>query len=129
MAGIDARTGRPLGGWPHVVQSIGILLTTALGHRVMRRHVGSVTPQLLGRLLNGPTMLRLLQSIAIPIELFEPRFRVLRVRPISATREGRAEILIEGEYRPRGHLGDFTPEGTRRVTLALGGAGKGIEVT
>lgn len=128
MAGIDAVTGRPLSGWPHVVQSVGILLTTRLGDRAMRRYVGSVTTALLGRNINRTNMLRLLQSIAVAIDLFEPRFGVLRVTPVALERSGHVSIVIEGEYRPRGHLGDPRPEGTRRITLGATGHDQGITV-
>lgn len=123
MAGIDAATGRLLAGWPHVVQSVGIVLTTRLGDRVMRRWFGAVTAALLGQLVNRGNLLRLLQSIAVAIDLYEPRFKVLRVIPVRLERNGRVEIWIEGEYRPRGHLGDPRPEGTRRITLASGEQG------
>lgn len=129
MAGIDARTGRPLGGWSHVVQSVGILLTTRLGERQMRGYVGAVTASLLGSLVNRANLLRLLQSIAVAIELFEPRFKVSRIVPVRLERSGRVEIWIEGEYRPRGHLGDPRPEGTRRITLATGERGEGIQTS
>lgn len=126
MAGIDARTGRPISGWPHVVQSVGIILTTRLGDRAMRRHVGSVAPAILGQLGNRQTLLRLQQSIAVALDLFEPRFGVLRVTPVKLERSGRLEIHIEGEYRPRGHLGDPRPEGTRRIVLSRPSGGTGV---
>jgi hypothetical protein len=123
MAGIDATTGRVLAGWPHVVQSIQILLTTRLGDRVMRRWVGAVTAAILGRLVNRQNMLRLLQSIAVAIELFEPRFRLISVTPTTIDRTGRVAIVLEGQYLPRGHLGDTRPEGTRRIQLTLNDQG------
>ena len=126
MAGIDARTGRLVAGWPHVVQSVGVLLTTRLGERNMRRHVGAVTAALLGQLGNRPNLVRLLQSIAVAIELFEPRFKVIRVVPVRLDRTGRVEVHIEGEYRPRGHLGDPRPDGTRRIVLTAADNGQGI---
>jgi len=129
MAGIDAATGRPIAGWTHVVQSVGIILTTRFGDRVMRRYFGSVATQMLGKNINRQNMLRLLQSIAVAIDLFEPRFRVLAVTPTKLERDGRAAILIEGEYLPRGHLGDSRPEGTRRITLAAGDNGQGVTAT
>jgi phage baseplate assembly protein W len=128
MAGIDARTGQLITGWPHVVQSVGIILTTRLGDRAMRRHVGAVTAALLGQLVNRESMIRLLQSIAVALDLFEPRFRVRRVTPVRIERTGRVEIHIEGEYLPRGHLGDRRPEGTRRIVLASGERGQGVIV-
>ena len=117
MAGIDAVTGLPLAGWPHVVQSIGVIISTRLGDRNMRRWFGAVTLALLGRLANKRMLLRFMQSIAVAIDLHEPRFHVLRVTPVALERSGRIKIVIEGEYRPRGHLGDPRPEGTRRITL------------
>ncbi len=117
MPGIDAVTGRPLAGWPHVVQSIGIIISTRLGERCMRRWFGSVTMSMLGSLANRRNLLRLMQSIAVAIDLHEPRFHVLNVTPVELDRAGRFKIIIEGEYRPRGHLGDLRPEGTRRITL------------
>ncbi|MDP1642721.1 MAG: GPW/gp25 family protein [Phenylobacterium sp.] len=126
MAGIDARTGRPIEGWPHVVQSVGFILTTRLGDRAMRRFFGSVTPALLGQLGNRPNLLRLQQSIAVALDLFEPRFGVLRVTLDTLDRAGRLEIHIEGEYRPRGHLGDPRPDGTRRIVLSRAPGGAGV---
>jgi len=129
MAGIDARTGRMLTGWAHVVQSVGILITTRIGDRVMRRYVGSVATLLLGKLVNRPNMLRLMQSIVVAIDLFEPRFKVMSIRPTTLDRSGKVALVIEGEYRPRGHLGDPRPEGTRRITLASAGQDQGITAT
>jgi phage baseplate assembly protein W len=34
MAGIDRATGRLLDGWPHVVQSIVVIITTTYGERM-----------------------------------------------------------------------------------------------
>lgn len=129
MAGIDARTGQLLEGWPHVVQSVGILITTMLGSRVMRRYVGSVATLMLGKLVNRRNMLRLMQSIAVAIDLFEPRFKVKSITPTTLDRTGKVSLVIEGEYRPRGHLGDPRPEGTRRITLASNGQDQGVIVT
>jgi len=52
--------------------------------------------------------------------LWEPRFKVKRVdvgasNTAERLRAGRFAFRIIGEYRPRGHQGDPTPEGGERV--------------
>ncbi len=124
MAGVHAATGKVLSGWPHVLQSIGIILTTGLGARVMRRYFGSVAGQLLGASMNQVTILRFFQAVTIAIELWEPRYRISKITVLTLTRGGFGGFQIDGVYRPRGHLGDFTPEGTRRITLSVAADGK-----
>lgn len=115
--GIDRATGRPVGGWPHVAQSLGVIFTTRFGERVMRRWFGSLVPNLLGENMTTETFVKFFAAIGSALEQ-EPRVRLIRVLPLSVNRNGRAEVRIEIEYRPRGHLGDFTPAGRKRVTLA-----------
>lgn len=119
MAGIDRKTGRPLGGFAHVVQSINVIMATRLGDRVMRRHFGSSAFTLLGRMLTADHIVRFFAVYCLAVELWEPRFKVVRVIPLATSvddvRLGRFAFAIEGEYRPRGHLGDETPEGLRRI--------------
>lgn len=124
MAGIDRRTGRVLLGFPHVVQSLEVIFTTALGTRVMRRLFGSEVPGLLGKNIAPTTFLRFATAVHVAIELWEPRFRVVQVtfprseNPPEEIRRGKIGIALYGQYRPRGHLGDPTPEGENR-TLQL----------
>ena len=109
MAGMDAATGLPLDGWPHVLQSIGQIIATRFGERVMRPWFGSAVPGLLGQLQTPQTVLRFFSAVTVALELWEPRFKVKRLRVLDAARDGRAGLWMEGEYRPRGHLGDPTP--------------------
>lgn len=114
--GIDATTGKVIAGFAHVEQSLHKIFTTRFGERVMRRWVGSFVPQLLGKPLVPSTILRFWTAIVVAIELFEPRYRVTRIGisgDPEAMRQGRIGFRIEGEYRPRGHLGDFTSAGIR----------------
>lgn len=125
--GIDWRTGAALSGWPHVVQSIEIILTTRIGERVMRRTFGSQVPGLLGEPLTSPTIVRFFAAIVAAIELWEPRFRVRAIDVVDGNsaerlRGGRLGLKIRGEYRPRGHLGDPTPDWQER-SLTIGGGG------
>lgn len=122
MAGVDRATGRRLAGFAHVVQSVNVIMMTRLGDRVMRRHFGSSAFSLLGRMLTADHIVRFFSVYCLAIELWEPRFKVVRVVPVRTTvndlRLGRFAFAIEGEYRPRGHLGDPTPEGIRRIDFA-----------
>jgi phage baseplate assembly protein W len=119
--GMDRSTGMRLGGWDSVVQSIETLITTRYFERVLREHVGSPVPALLGEIANASTVLRFQWAIGVVILLFEPRFLPKRITPTSLDRSGLSAWLIEGVYRPRAHLGDLTPAGS--VTLRLGQAG------
>ena len=118
--GIDRETGKPLSGWPHVAQSLGVIFTTRFGDRVMRRWVGSLVPNLLGENMTQETFVKFFAAVGAALE-FEPRVRLIKVLPLSVSRDGRAEIRMEVEYRPRGHLGDFTPAGRKRVAFDVDG--------
>lgn len=121
MAGIDRRTGRPLDGWGHVVQSIGVIFSTRLGERVMREYFGSGATTLLGRMLAAGQILQFFALVAAALDLWEPRFAVTRIIPLTTSPQdlalGRFAFALEGEYRPRGHLGDKTPEGIKRLPV------------
>jgi uncharacterized protein len=127
MAGLDRHRLRPLSGFAEVIQSIDTILTTGIGERVMRRWFGSTGAAILGRLLNAKTVLLFMTVIATAIDLFEPRFKVMRLIPGNnspeAVRGGAFSFVIEGEYRPRAHLGDPRPEGIKRITLAASQSG------
>jgi phage baseplate assembly protein W len=116
--GINRETGKLLIGFDHVVQSIHVIFTTQLGERVMLRHFGAAGNVLLGRAMTAGNILRFFTLFVVAIETWEPRFKVTRVLPrrqeAETTRLGHMAFVIEGEYRPRGHLGDPTPEGTLR---------------
>ncbi|HWW46547.1 MAG TPA: GPW/gp25 family protein [Xanthobacteraceae bacterium] len=132
MGGIDRVTGRPLDGWPHVVQSLQVIFTTSFGSRIMRRHFGSQVPSLLGENIGVPTVMRFVSALVVATELWEPRFKVAKVdfgrNSPEDLRSGKLALTIRGQYRPRGHLGDFTPEpGERTLTVGLGSSSS-IEV-
>lgn len=115
--GIDRETGKVLTGWPHVVQSLGVIFTTGYGERVMREWFGSYVPYLLGQNLVPSTVVKFYVGLWTAIDAFEPRYRVTQFRPLEVTRLGRMSLQMEGEYRPRAHLGDFSVEGERKVSL------------
>jgi phage baseplate assembly protein W len=144
--GIDRLTGKPICGFGHVAQSLEVIFTTRIGERVMRRYFGSDVPNLLGEPLIDRTVLRFMTAVVAAIETIdphsglaaEPRFKLRKFDIARAQnaperlRGGRLAIAMRGEYRPRGHLGDDTPErgeytlwvgaGTQGGVLVLPGA-------
>jgi len=126
--GIDRRSGKILVGWDHVLQSLIMIFQTRYHERVLRRWVGSFVPHILGESATPRVITRFYWAIATAIELWEPNYRIRRVRVASREdetgltsaeelRTGTLTHQTEGIYRPRGHLGDFTPE--RRRTIGL----------
>lgn len=115
--GVDRRTGRVISGWSHVVQCVRLVLTTSFGERVMREHVGSLVPRVLGQNLTKSNLLRLYTAIYAAL-IFEPRFDLKQVAVKSSTTDlqnGILKLVLRGIYRPRAHLGDFTSAGEREI--------------
>src|SRR5262245_7719873 len=133
--GIHRKTGKVLVGWDHVRQSIEIIFATPFHTRILRRYVGSFVPHILGESAVERIIARFYWAIASAIDLWEPCYRIKRVRfqgfaiqdayPSTMVQTTGAELLRlghvifrnEGVYMPRGHLGDFTPESQRMIGL------------
>lgn len=122
--GLDRETMRPLLGWPHVLQSVRVILSTRIGERVMRRTFGAQVSALLGREnMTSAALLRFATAVAIALELWEPRFRLRsmelpeRTNSPSRLRQGQIGLRLVGEYRPRALQGDFTVEGVETISL------------
>lgn len=126
---MDVGTGADISGWDHVLQSIQDFFTTDFGERVMREWYGSVVPRFLGEPLNTQTIVPFFSAIASAIEQWEPRYRITKVVPTSVGRDGHLNVVVEGEYRPRALLGDFTPDGARRRITVYGDVGSRLEVS
>lgn len=124
MAGIDRDTGKMQDGWPNVAQKLIVLFTTRIGSRFMRRTVGSSVPAILGDNITAATVLRFKTAIIVATELWEPRFKISIAAGVGdnspeSLRTGGLRLEVLGEYRPRGHLGDPTPD-TRERRLVIG---------
>lgn len=107
-AGINAVTGKPLTDWEHTEQSIGKILQTAIGARVMRRTFGSDIPELVDTKMIRKSILAVYSAAAAAIERWEPRFRMKTGSVRAATASGQIGLVVYGTYFPRGHLGDYT---------------------
>ena len=136
--GMDRRTGKMITGWRHTSQSIEVIFSTPFHERVLRRWVGSFVPHLLGESGVDRTITRFYWAIMTSIELWEPNYRIWRVRVERRNNQDEVQTLTspeelrlghlttrnEGVHMPRGHLGDPTPEARR--ALGLIGVGNGI---
>lgn len=94
---MDRHSGQAIDGAAHLAQSIGDILTTPIGTRVMRRDYGSMLFELIDRPINAATRLLMLSATAMAIARWEPRLRLTRVRLSRAGADGAATIDIEGQ--------------------------------
>lgn len=120
--GIDMDTGRRLEGWDHVVQTIGVILRTRIGSRVMRRAFGSRVPDFQDASASRKTLLQLYVAVADALRRWEPGYRLAGVRLLGDGddwRSGRFRFVLDGTYYPRGHLGDFSDGEARQAEVVL----------
>lgn len=101
MLGMDRSTGAPLDGDAHLGQSIGDILTTPIGSRVMLRDYGSMLLELIDRPINAATRLLFLAASADAIARWEPRIRLTRVAFSTSGADGRVALDIEGHRTDR----------------------------
>lgn len=99
-AGLSATTGRGVVDAAHLAQSVGIILGTPVGSRVMRRNFGSLLPELIDQPDNAATRVRLFAAVAGALMRWEPRIRLSRVQLASGAQPGQAEIVLDGTYVP-----------------------------
>lgn len=102
MDGINASTGKRLGGLEHLRQSIRDILTTPIGSRVMRRDYGSRLFQLIDAPMNRTTLLDVYAAVAEALDRWEPRFRLEQVQAVSAE-PGVLVLDLKGTYLPDGN--------------------------
>lgn len=101
MDGMNASTGKRLGGIDHLRQSITDILRTPKGTRVMRRDYGSNLPRLIDAPINRDTITKIIAEGVTAITKWEPRIRVKKINVVSAE-PGSVELDVTGEYLPDG---------------------------
>jgi hypothetical protein len=129
MAGMNPDKGGFLDGWPRVCDHIMRIFTTSYGERILRMWWGSNVPHLLGESYTEATVVRFFMAIITAMEIIDPNglprmpnFKITKLVPAGSAEElrvGKLKIEIVGIYMPRGHLGDFTPEDVRTLTIPL----------
>ncbi|SMH35818.1 GPW/gp25 family protein [Maritimibacter sp. HL-12] len=92
---MDRHRGLSLDGDAHLTQSIGDILSTPIGSRVLRRDYGSNLPRLIDAPINGETVIDLYLASAEAIEKWEPRFRLSRVQ-IAGAGSGQVDLALLG---------------------------------
>ncbi len=97
MLGMSASTGKPLSGDAHLAQSIGDVLSTPIGSRVMLRDYGSLLPELMDSPINAALPMLLRAATAIAIDRWEKRIVVSRVRFSGDPAQGQLTIQIDGQ--------------------------------
>jgi len=88
MIGMDATTGKPLSGTAYLAQSLGDILSTPLGTRVMRRDYGSLLFSLIDRPLNAATAMLMRAAVVDAIARWQPRLTVSRATLSGAYAQG-----------------------------------------
>lgn len=132
--GMDRKNGKLLMGWEHVQQSMWVILMTRYHDRVLRRWVGSFVPHILGESATPRVITRFFWAICSSLELWEPNYRITKIHiekrddnsvltSAEELRQGHMSNRLEGVYRPRAHLGDFTPEKRRSAGLVRRSSG------
>lgn len=98
---------------------MAVLITTALGSRVERRDVGSKLPRLVDSPISTTTLIDFYAATAGVVDKWEPRFKIVRMRAGGEPAQGALTLDAEGIYFPRGHLGDFTVQEPKTVSVSL----------
>ena len=114
MIGASASNGRSLGGMAHLGQSIGDILMTPLGSRVMRRDYGSLLPELIDQPFNDATRMRLFGATALALMRWEPRIRLIRVQLFQGASPGSYTLDLDCVLVDANTASDYT-----RLTIPL----------
>jgi phage baseplate assembly protein W len=96
--GMSRSGGTSLSGDDHLAQSIGDILSTPIGTRVMRRDYGSMIFELIDQPMNAVTRLLVFAATAIALAKWEPRIKLQRVQLGQGGGPGAFIILLSG-YR------------------------------
>ena len=97
MNGMDATTGKAIDGTAHLAQSIGKILCTPLGTRVMRRDYGSLLFDLIDRPINAATVMLLRAATAVALRQWEPRIAIAKIDVSGSFAAGNLTISIAGK--------------------------------
>jgi len=124
--GLDRQSGKLLTGWDHCAQSIGVILTTRIGTRPMRRAFGSAALELQDRNATARNIMAIYAAVAAALRRWEPGFRLRSIRLTRGGSDGVFAFEISGTFYPRGHLGDHGLQEERSTVIGLSAASSGI---
>lgn len=115
--GMNRVTGASLSGWDHVVQSLEVIFTTRFNERVMREWFGSLVPTILGQTMIEKNLLKFFYSIGVAIEIWEPRFKLVKINVTKLDSTGSLSFSLDGEYFPDALIGNYTSNIRRSLIL------------
>jgi len=121
VPGVNRKTFEVIDNLSSTLQSVEVILSTRIGSRVMRREFGGGAVELLGRAVTPKLFNAFRQLVATSIDEYEPRLLVRQIwlkGSIENLRLGTGQFVVEADYRPRGHKGDFSV--ARLLTFGLG---------
>ena len=95
MSGISNISGSTLTRTESIRQSIGVILSTPIGTRVMHREFGSDIFDLIDAPGHAATIQRLKAATAQALRKFEPRFRLSKA-DIDVSKDGECTITVSG---------------------------------
>ncbi|XVJ50894.1 MAG: phage baseplate protein [Vampirovibrio sp.] len=99
--GMNRQIGTSLNIPDHIRQSVGHILTTPLGSRVMNRAYGSQLFQLTDAPMNASTKLKMIAASADALAKWEPRISVNQVS-VKSDETGKATINVSAEILANG---------------------------
>lgn len=105
--GLDRTTFKPLVGFAHVRQSVGVILTTLLEERVMLLDFGFEGAKLIGRNLVPPVVLAYYRAVTKAVHTWEPEYRIGACQILKADRTGALSLQTGGTYYPEGRFGNY----------------------
>lgn len=94
--GMNRTSGKSLTGIEHLIQSVGDILSTPIGSRVMRRTYGSRLFQLVDSPVNHNTKIEFFAAAAEAIRKWEPRIKIEKIGISSVNDSGQVIFDLQG---------------------------------
>ena len=94
-AGVDRQTGRLLTESAHIAQSIGDILSTPIGTRVMREDYGSLVPELIDHPQTRALDLKLMSAAFMAIVRWEPRIKPTHMQLSVVNANGQRDLIMQ----------------------------------
>lgn len=95
--GMSRSTGKAITGAEHIAQSVGDILRTPIGSRVMRRDYGSLLSEMIDQPQNDALDLQIKVAIFMALLKWEPRVELLSVTT-ERNADGRMIVNLTGQY-------------------------------
>jgi uncharacterized protein len=108
MIGMNRHTGAVLDGHGHLTQSLGDIINTPVGTRLMRREYGSHVPDLIDAPANAATRVQLYAATATAVMRWERRISLERVTLTAVdAKAGRFLVNLTSTVRDTGRPATF----------------------